>query len=188
MIKGKIFSAGDASAFFLARDLEGTWVDTMLGKGSSEPTKPMYFRKGIMLHSNPDPTAFNFASDSKIPPSRDAGSVAFSEAGAATLGGSIYEDPDGEEEEDGVTVQDGKTTSGDSAVSLSSDESELWTGQKATPGPIIENLDTMEQTQTEVPFQITTDTPLGKENKITATSAISTTTSTEYQSHQYDGH
>jgi hypothetical protein len=68
MIKGKIFSAGDASAFSLARDLEGTWVDTMLGKGSSELEKPTYVRKGIMLCSNPDPTAFNFASDSRLPP------------------------------------------------------------------------------------------------------------------------
>lgn len=134
LIKGKVFTAGTASAMTLAKDLEGTWVD--LNLGTNGPLgKTTYIRKGITLRANTDPTAFNFSNDNRLPPKKDAGSIAYSEAGVATLGGSVYGNPNGEEEEDGVTILDDNGSDG-SGVSLSSDESDLWNQNTGTPGVI----------------------------------------------------
>ena len=131
LIKGKIFTAGTASAMNLARDLEGSWVDTGLGTGGTNE-KITYVRKGITLRANTDPTAFNFSSDAQLPPRKDAGSVAFSEAGIATLGGSAYGNPNEDDDEDeGVTIPEDKSND-DSAISLSSDESDLWNPTTST--------------------------------------------------------
>ena len=125
----------------LARDLEGSWVNTGLGPGKIEE-KVTYVRKGITLRANTDPTAFNFTSDIRLPPRKDAGSVAFSEAGVATLGGSVYGNPNEEEEEEGITIPD-DTADNDSVISLSSDESDLWSKPTDTPG-IIANITEIE--------------------------------------------
>jgi hypothetical protein len=144
LIKGKIFTAGTASAMNLARDLEGSWVNTGLGPGKTNE-KIAYVRKGITLRSNTDPTAFNFSSDIRLPPRKDAGSVAFSEAGAATLGGSAYGNPNEEDdEEEGITLPDGKSED-DSAISLSSDESDLW-NQPTETTEIIANITELDKT------------------------------------------
>ncbi len=87
--------------FLLAHNLEGTWIDTMLGKGS-----PMaYSRKEMTLCSNTDPPAFKFANDSRLPPPQDAGLVG-SCGRHSNHQENIYEDPDAEGKEDGKLTQE----------------------------------------------------------------------------------
>ena len=152
LIKGKVFTAGTASAMSLAKDLEGTWVDLGLGTGQNNE-KISYVRRGISLRANTDPTSFNFTSDGRLPPRKDAGSVAYSEAGVATLGESVYGNPKGEEEVDGITLPAEDDSAG-SEISLSSDESDLWAAPEDAP-EIIHNITAVSSTHTSTKDEIT---------------------------------
>ena len=89
---------------------------------------------------------------------KDTGSVAYSVMGDATLGNSVFENPNEEESVEAITIQDGETIQ---ELSISSDESDMWVTKTPTMAPnIIANIETVHMERVNTNTEPTEDKDL----------------------------